>query len=116
MPGLARVVRSDRLNTAHDDSLTRALALGYVAGRSGDLFVIPKRDWIVEQRSDNDATTHGTMYDYDRRVPLILLGRAVKPGRFTESASPADIAPTLAHLAGISLPKAEGRRLSEATR
>jgi arylsulfatase A-like enzyme len=65
-------------------------------------------------RNATTATTHGTAYEYDRRVPLILLGGSVQNGRFAQRASPADIAPTFAALAGVSLPKAEGRVLREA--
>ena len=44
------------------------------------------------------------------------LGNGVRPGRFTQAATPADIAPTLAYLAGTMLPRAEGRVLREALR
>jgi phosphoglycerol transferase MdoB-like AlkP superfamily enzyme len=56
------------------------------------------------------------MYDYDSRVPLFLLGTAVAPGHHRSTASPADIAPTLAKLAGIRFSEREGRVLSEALR
>ena len=45
---------------------------------------------------------------YDQRVPVIVMGPGVKPGEYAEPATPADIAPTLAALAGIQLPSAEG--------
>ena len=45
---------------------------------------------------------------------MILLGHGIKAGRYAEVASPADIAPTLAHVIGVRLPKAEGRVLREA--
>ena len=62
VPGLVRVVRRDHLDRG--DEVTQAIARGYRADRSGDLFLIPRRDWIIEQRADGDATTHGTMYEY----------------------------------------------------
>ena len=49
-------------------------------GRSGDLFMVPRRDWIIEQRADGDATTHGTMHEYDRRVPLLIAGAGFAAG------------------------------------
>jgi predicted AlkP superfamily pyrophosphatase or phosphodiesterase len=110
VPGLARVVGRDELGRA-GDPVTQAMARGYVEGRSGDLFIVPKQDWIVEQRFDNDATTHGTMYEYDRRVPLILMGEGLTPGRYTEAATPLDIAPTLAQRAGIRFLNRDGRPL-----
>jgi phosphopentomutase len=47
-------------------------------------------------------------------VPVILLGRGIKAGRLTQAATPADIAPTMAQVMGVKLPKAEGRVLREA--
>ena len=114
MPGVARVLRADRLSPSSDDPATRAAAYGYYPGRSGDLIVVPKPYWILELRADPDATEHGTMYSYDRRVPLFLLGNGIRRGHFTRRVSPADVAPTLAFLAGIPLPSAEGRVLREA--
>ena len=92
----------------------RAAAFGYVPGRTGMLIVVPKPYWIIELRAEPDATGHGTMYSYDRRVPVLLLGNGIRRGRFPERVSPADVAPTLARLAGVPLPKAEGRVLTEA--
>ena len=109
VPGVVRMLRSDRLEQG--DAVTQAVARGYHAGRSGDVFVIPQQNWIIEQRSDGDATTHGTMYEYDRRVPVMLLGAGAPAGRNTESATPLDIAPTLARAAGIRFANREGRPL-----
>ena len=46
------------------------------------------------------GTTHGSANPDDQRVPLILFGHGVRPGRYEIDASPADIAPTLASLVG----------------
>ena len=63
------------------------------------------------------GTTHGSAPQDDQRVPVHPLRvRASRPGRYDSAASPADIAPTLATLAGVALPKAEGRPLKEALR
>jgi arylsulfatase A-like enzyme len=109
VPGVAQVVRRDRLD--RDDPVTAAIARGYMEGRSGDLFVVPARDWIVEQRVDADATTHGTNYEYDRRVPLILMGPEFSAGPAPGAASPLDVAPTLAAATGIRMTNREGRAL-----
>ena len=60
------------------------------------------------------GTTHGSAYGYDTRVPLLLMGSRITAGEYLQAASPADIAPTLAYLAGITLPRAQGRVLVEA--
>jgi hypothetical protein len=46
----------------------------------------------------------------------MFFGAGIKRGRFAKDASPADIAPTLAALAGVRMPTAEGRVLREAVR
>ena len=44
---------------------------------------------------------HGTPYDNDAHVPVIFYGPWVKPGRYPERALVADMAPTLARIAGV---------------
>jgi hypothetical protein len=116
VPGIMRVLRADNLPPGSRDSFVRAAAAGYVAGQSGDLFLIPSRHWVFEVRAENEATQHGTFHEYDRFVPLLLRGYRIRPGRYGGPASPMDAAPTLAHLAGLALPKADGRVLREAVR
>jgi predicted AlkP superfamily pyrophosphatase or phosphodiesterase len=113
-PGVLRVLSAAELSVASSDPFVRAAALSHVPGRSGDLFIVPQPGWIAAGRNATNATTHGTSHEYDRRVPLILMGGPVRAGRFTRNASPADIAPTFASLVGVTLPKAEGRVLREA--
>jgi predicted AlkP superfamily pyrophosphatase or phosphodiesterase len=116
VPGVERVLRSDMLAAAASDPLVRATAAGYVADRSGDLFLLPRRHWIFELRSEYDGTNHGTFHDYDRSVPVVVRGAGIRAGRYRQPASPMDVAPTLAHIAGIRLDDADGRVLSEAIR
>lgn len=92
------------------DPIKRAAALNYFPGRSGDLIVAPKENWIMS----TSATTHGTLYPYDQRVPLIFFGPGVKPQRLDDAASPADVAPSLASLVGIPFRTADGRAHTEA--
>ncbi len=104
---------SDRAQAARlPDPLRRAAALSYFAGRSGDFVFVPKPHWIAAAT----GTTHGSQNDYDQRVPVILLGARIKPGKYDRPVSPADLSPTLARLCGIQLPHAEGQPLVEALR
>lgn len=48
--------------------------------------------------------THGTVYDYDRQVPLIFFGKRIKPGQSPKKVRSIDVAPTLAEKAGIAYP------------
>ncbi|HSL21888.1 MAG TPA: alkaline phosphatase family protein [Vicinamibacterales bacterium] len=107
-PGVDRVFASYELDrVSSDDPVQRAAALSYRRDRSGDMVLIPKRFWI----SSSAATTHGTLYDYDQRIPLLFFGRGVRPAQLDGPATPADIAPTLAGLAGITLKGTDGQRL-----
>lgn len=94
------------------DPLLRAAALSYVPGRSGDLILSPKPGWMFS----GAGTTHGSATPDDQHVPVLLFGAGVKPGKYDQPASPADVAPTLAAITGTALPNAEGRVLKEALR
>ena len=109
--GVLRVFRQEQLAGRYEasDRSLRAAALSYVPGRSGDLVLAPRPGWVVS--SSATAADHGTANRYDQEVPLMLMGRGVRHGEYTEEATPADIAPTLAALAGVTLPRAEGRVL-----
>jgi arylsulfatase A-like enzyme len=54
--------------------------------------------------SDSHGTGHGSPYYYDRHVPLVFYGPGVSAGVSHEPVRTVDIAPTLAHLAGIETP------------
>jgi hypothetical protein len=114
IPGMGRVIRPEEIAAESRDPRLRAAAAGYVAGRTADLLLEPRRHWVIELRAENEATTHGTFHEYDRRVPIVLRGPGIRAGRYGERVTPADIAPTLAHLAGIRLPRADGRVLRAA--
>lgn len=120
VPGIARVYdrREVPALAASDDPLARAVAAGFFPARSGDLIVAPKPNWIFVSDDKTvvpgNGTTHGSGYPYDTQVPLILLGAGISSGHYEAAASPADIAPTLAALAGVALPTATGRTLDEA--
>ncbi len=51
-----------------------------------------------------DGTDHGSPYWHDRHVPMIFLGATVSSGSSDEPVHTVDMAPTLAHLAGILYP------------
>jgi predicted AlkP superfamily pyrophosphatase or phosphodiesterase len=112
VPGVWRVYRADLLAKGDipKDGVAPFVARSLYPERSGDLLLVPRRHSITS----GSVATHGTLHDYDTEVPLILFGAKVKPGKYGEAASPADIAPTFAHLAGVTMPKTDGRVLKEA--
>ena len=49
------------------------------------------------------GTGHGTVYDYDRGVPVLLAGFGILPGRYAGEAGPEDLAPTLGAVLGLDM-------------
>ncbi len=115
VPHVARVYTRDQLlrgNVPNDRIGSRVLR-GFNAQRSGDLEIILEPYWIRQAQ----GTTHGTPYNYDAHIPLILMGRGVAPGEYSNQAALNDLAPTLATLLAIEIPAgSSGRVLSEALR
>lgn len=117
-PGVDRLVlRTQQAPASTSDGLRRALALDLYPERSGDVWVSLKPNWIFSGRTAKGwagGTTHGSANAYDQRVPVILFGEGIKPGQYTMSATPADIAPTLAALSGVRIARTDGHILREA--
>ena len=110
-PGIHRVYRGEELETGpFGDRVTQQVARSYYPERSGDLVIIPKPYWYTWVR----AADHGTGYDYDARVPLVIAGPGIIPGHYSTAAAPEDLAPTLAFLAGVTLARPDGLVLTDA--
>ena len=120
-PGVARVYQAEEVDDrpATRNPIHAAEAAGFLKSRSGDLLIVPKPYWIWDYSAPgkpgrNGGTSHGTPNYYDQRVPVILMGPGIRRGKYYETATPADIAPTLAALCGITLATHDGRTLAEA--
>jgi len=119
-PGVAAVYTAEELqNRPATDSPTReAVADSYFPGRSGDLFIVNKPYWLMDSTPPGKArsygTGHGTPYNYDQHVPILLMGYGVRQGEYLREVTPADIAPTFAFLCGITLASRDGHVLAEA--
>ena len=110
-PGVWRVYKDDELQSGlGDDPLAEAARLSYYRRRSGDMVMIERPYWI----GPSNPAAHGSPHPYDTRVPVILYGDGIKPGEYLAPITPADIAPTLAFMAGVTLPQPDGRVLVEA--
>jgi hypothetical protein len=97
---------------ASDDPVRHAAALSYHPDRSGSFIVVPAENWLLSSA----VTTHGTLYPYDQRVPVVLFGASVGAGRYPQAATPADLVPTLTRIAKIPIAPTDGRVLREALR
>jgi predicted AlkP superfamily pyrophosphatase or phosphodiesterase len=84
-------------------SLIERVRANYYPGRSGDFYVILKRDITPLTETSHSVATHGSAWDYDRRVPILfwhpgLTGRTVE-----QPAETTDILPTLAAMVGLNV-------------
>jgi predicted AlkP superfamily pyrophosphatase or phosphodiesterase len=119
-PGVAAVYWAEEVQgrPATQNPIRAAFADSYFAGRSGDLFIVPKPYWLVDGtpvgKTRTYGTGHGTPYYYDQHVPILLMGYGIQPGDYYRDVTPADIAPTLATLCGITLATNDGHVLAEA--
>jgi hypothetical protein len=91
-------------------------ARAYFPGRSGQVYVVPKQGWFVTSKDPLYAFMHGSPWDYDVRIPILLHGAPfVKTGSFAAPAKQQDVAPTIGAMIGASsLPTYTGRILQEA--
>ena len=107
VPAIARVWRVDELQSETGE-LARLYRNSFVPGRSGDLLIQLERNCLI---SPSDyGTGHGTVYAYDRRVPLIFWGPGIETGRRHGRVATVDIAPTLARSLGLEAPEdSDGR-------
>ena len=85
----------------------------YHPNRAGDIYIVQDPYWFNFDRGPV-AVMHGSPWSYDTHVPIVFLGPNVKPGQHYRLVQPADIAPTLAALLGMSPPaSAQGMVLPE---
>jgi Type I phosphodiesterase / nucleotide pyrophosphatase len=113
VPHVARVFTRAQLleGKVGSDPVSRRVFRGFHPGRSGDLDVVLDPYWIRSAK----GTTHGSPYDYDTRIPLVLLGTGIRPGRYEVAVALNDLAPTLARLLEVEAPSGSvGRVLEEA--
>ncbi|MES1976730.1 MAG: alkaline phosphatase family protein [Pseudomonadota bacterium] len=77
---------------------------------SGDIQYTVRQNWMF---GGSTGATHGSPYDYDNHVPLLMYGPAwMKPGRIDSRVHMTGLAPTLSGLLGIATPAlSEGRLL-----
>ncbi len=122
VPGIADVYLAEEVQDrpATKSPIRMAEAAGYFAGRSGDLLVVPKPYYLVARSPAGNprdfGTGHGTPYYYDQHVPVLLMGWGIEHGEYYGRITPADIAPTLAALCGVTLSSRDGHVLSQALR
>jgi predicted AlkP superfamily pyrophosphatase or phosphodiesterase len=115
VPHVARVYTRDQLmhGEVYADRIGRRILSGFNQERSGDLEIVLEPYWLRQAK----GATHGTPYNYDAHIPLILMGPRVQAGEYDEHVALNDLAPTLATLVHVEIPAgSSGRVLTEALR
>jgi hypothetical protein len=83
-------------------SLLDRVRESYYRGRSGDFYVVLKKDITpIADTSHGFVATHGSPWDYDRRVPMLFWRPGFRGATVQAPAETVDIMPTLAALIGL---------------
>lgn len=93
--------------TPDDWSLADRFRASFDPERSGDLLVALKPHITPFNDMAPYVATHGSPWNYDRRVPLLFFGPAIRGFEQPLPVETVDILPTLAALIGLAIPAAE---------
>jgi hypothetical protein len=115
VPGVRAAFTKSQLATGNlpDSPLARKASNSFYSQRTGDVFLI--LDQFTVPVAGENGTTHGSPWNYDAQVPLIMWGGAFRPGTYAGPSQPIDLSPTIAAALGLTQPSgAQGRPLVEA--
>jgi predicted AlkP superfamily pyrophosphatase or phosphodiesterase len=89
-----------------DWSLKQRARASWRKGRSGDVTILLKRGISgVSMPGEGYIATHGSPWDYDRRVPLAFWRKGMEGFEQPVPVETVDIAPTLAAVIGLDVPE-----------
>jgi predicted AlkP superfamily pyrophosphatase or phosphodiesterase len=111
-PQVERVITRDELVAApspvgpvEEWSVLERARASFDPERSGDFIVLlDPRVTPIAEPGVGYVATHGSPWDYDRRVPILFWRRGMAGFEQPMTVETADILPTLAHFAGIAIP------------
>jgi len=85
-------------------SLIQRARASFYAPRSGDFVVFLKKDITpIAKTGRGYVSTHGSPYDYDRRVPILFWRPGIAGTTVERPAETTDIMPTLASMIGLAV-------------
>ncbi|MFI3264826.1 MAG: alkaline phosphatase family protein [Rikenellaceae bacterium] len=113
LQGVSHAITSTALSSSYfGNGYAQKVQSGFYARRSGDVILNLMPNWIEQDVSR--LSQSGSMYNYDRAVPLIFYGQGIPKQIVTRQVDAISIAPTLSEIMGITEPAAsEGRPLDE---
>ena len=117
VPGIAvAMTRTDLLSGLITKTpITRKVQLAFHPKRSGNVLIVQDQFWYLYPNADQFSAMHGSPYEYDTYVPVMVAGPGVKAQTVSRPVGPEDIAATIAAHLGIKPPSGSvGRPLDEA--
>jgi predicted AlkP superfamily pyrophosphatase or phosphodiesterase len=85
-------------------SILQRVRASFDPARSGDLIVVLKQNISpIAVPSVGYAATHGSPWDYDRRVPILFWRKGQAPAPSEMAVETIDIMPTLAAMIGLAV-------------
>ena len=100
--GIQYVFENEKLGASTlPEPLKTMFTNGFHPKRSGDIVVIKSSGWKGGSRM---GATHGDWNPYDAHIPLVWMGKGIKPGKTNRTVGMTDIAPTLAAILRIQMP------------
>jgi predicted AlkP superfamily pyrophosphatase or phosphodiesterase len=84
-------------------SMIERLRASYYPGRSGDFLVILKKDITPIADTSRYIATHGSPWDYDRRVPMLFWRPRAIAATIETPVDTVDIMPTLSAMIGLDV-------------
>ncbi len=112
--GIQYVLDNEKLSEASLPEPAKSMYInGYHPKRSGDILVVKSAGWKTGSRM---GATHGDWNPYDAHIPLVWLGKGIKPGKTNRTIGMTDIAPTIAALLRVQMPSGNiGEVITEIT-
>jgi len=112
-PGIHIAATRRMLESWPDRKLFEQIRNNYHPVRSGDIYIVQEPYWFNFDKGPV-VNMHGSPWNYDTHVPIIFSGPGISAGITYRRVQPADVAPTLAALLGMSPPaSSQGSTLPE---
>ncbi len=101
------ITKEDLMSGADHHPLIGMLANGFSPARSGEVLYALRPGYFGSVSSlAGRGTTHGSGWNYDTHVPVILYGQGVRQGEVLRRTAITDIVPTVCAIIGMGTPDA----------
>lgn len=109
-PQVAAVFTADQLRSAAPPktspdrwTLIERARTSFDPDRAGDIIVLLRHNVSSVRDTKDTAATHGSPWDYDRRVPIMFWRKAIRGSTRNEPVETIDLMPTLAAMVGLRI-------------